>query len=122
LCALLVLAQILAFAHGALASHQTCLEHGEAIHAGSHPSSTTSSTKPASGLALAAPSLEAEGHGHEHCGAMAHRRAKLALPLPALGGVLDLQRVVNPWVETTQSLIAGPALLFLAPKGSPPVA
>jgi hypothetical protein len=124
-CGLLSVAQILASAHGALVSHRTCPEHGEAIHASSRPTAPpmvrpiVAQATPA--FAVDARSLGVEGHEHEHCGSMAHGRAKPAMPLPTWGGLLA-QPVVTTWADSAPSLSPGVALFALAPKGSPPVA
>jgi hypothetical protein len=121
-CGLLAVAQILSSAHGALVSHRTCPEHGEAIHPGptGRPTASPGLAKPAPVFAVYAEPAGVEGHQHEHCVSMAHARAKPEMPLLTWGGLLDLP-AVTAWVDTTPSLSPGVALLALAPKGSPPV-
>ncbi len=118
-CGLLALAQILAFAHLATVGHQTCLEHGEAIHAGTRLSIPAEQRTPV--LAARSASSDSEGHEHEHCLSAAHGRAKLVLPPPAAMGVLVLCLASSTWADTARSFLADVDLLALAPKGSPPV-
>lgn len=120
-CCLLVAAQLLTFAHGALVTHRICQEHGEAVHTAVHGVEPSVSAKSAPGLALEAQPIDAAGHDHEHCLAMAHGRAKPVMPLPAWGGLID-QPAITEWSDPAPSLFPGVALLSLAPKGSPPVA
>jgi hypothetical protein len=120
-CGVLALAQILAFAHLATVGHQTCLEHGEAIHTGIRTASTAAPAQSAGRIAFESQASDSEGHEHEHCLSAAHGRAKLVLPVPVASGVLVLCPVGATSADSTRLLFAGVDLLALAPKGSPPI-
>jgi hypothetical protein len=121
LCGLLALAQILAFAHLATVGHRTCLEHGEAIHAGARPPGAVRVDASVRRVAANSSSSDLEEHQHEHCLFAAHGRSKLVLPVPATMGLIDVGPVGARAVATTPLVFAGVDVLALAPKGSPPV-
>jgi hypothetical protein len=120
-CCLLASAQILAFAHLALVGHQTCLEHGEAIHAGHAKAAPAQAGQPRVGVTLNAQPLDLEGHAHEHCLSVANSRTKLVLPLLAEGALIALLPMQGSYVDVFDASFVGVDLLALAPKGSPPV-
>ena len=116
LASLLVLCNVLAQRHEALAAHRRCVEHGELIDVAS---TAARSAAPVANGRIAARSTAAAGDEHEHCqlcpasfSPAVAARATLALALvPAWTPPLAPPRPVPQLVE----------LVRIAPKTSPPV-
>jgi hypothetical protein len=124
---LVVFTQFSSFAHMLLVRHATCPEHGELIHPDEDGAAPAHHDAVASHDKSQGPSIEsgpesANGHGHDHCAVLAHRRdsttlaaasnCPLPVPPPALAGIDGHRQILTP---------ASFALYLLAPKNSPPV-
>jgi hypothetical protein len=119
---LLLAAQLLTLGHLLIVRHTICPEHGEAIHSGSP--SETPALRPTHEGATGDPALGSGAplaeHAHDHCLARANPRERFAL-LPAL----DLRPgplLVAATLPSLSAVAVAPAVavLFLAPKNSPP--
>jgi hypothetical protein len=119
---LLLVAQLLALGHLAIVRHTICSEHGEAIHSGSPGEAR--GLRPAHEGAAADPALGQGGppaeHSHDHCLALANTRERFAL-LPALD-LITGPLVAAARLPSLSAVSAAPAVavLFFAPKNSPP--
>ena len=116
----LVLLQVVGLAHFLLVAHEICPEHGEfqdinPLHEARGVASLAASSHTA--LAGSLPDRQ-HGLGHEHCATVLHQRARAFAPLSALAGALEL--VVRLGAVAAPEARSSVALLFLAPKGSPP--
>jgi hypothetical protein len=119
LCAVLVSAHVFTFAHLALVSHRTCVEHGEAIHAEALSPTLQAGAKAESAVEGQAPDVA--GHEHEHCICLAFGRSKLVLSAPAMGRLPEAPTVVEALCDAPDCLVGGAEILAFAPKASPPV-
>ena len=119
LTAALVLTQTSSALHELLVPHRVCAEHGHRIHAGQTASPRVDRPDGSQGPA-ARSHRAAESDHHEHC-------APPARPEP--GGLPLLRAVVamlapigqgSAFATTRVVVHAGPAILLVAPKQSPP--
>lgn len=118
--AVLVASQVGSWAHEAVVSHVTCLEHGESLHAGA-PSAREASTWAGEGARLGR--LPAAEQGHEHCAGGAFLRARGAvLPGPVATGRLALFSIATPSCDGARPAIVAGRVYRQAPKTSPPSA
>ena len=120
-CGLLALAQLIAFSHVALVAHRICSEHGEAIHGNPLDDTAVFSGRDDESASFLPAGGDVAGHDHEHCLCMAHSRERLVFPSPTSAGpayfaTVQLRQVLDPPAHAVPV-----PLLFLAPKGSPPV-
>ncbi|HEY3447546.1 MAG TPA: hypothetical protein VGK67_14420 [Myxococcales bacterium] len=119
-CAL-VLLQFFGLAHYFLVSHEICPEHGESLHAHKGAGSLSPALAQVAHPAIAGSNAEGPGEfDHEHCSVFLRRRNP-ALPGPTLG-------IAEPQAAATFEIVAAArdasvsvAVLFFAPKGSPPL-
>ena len=121
LASALVLFQLVGLAHYFLVAHEICLEHGEFLHshraAGSHAPEFVSNA----GAALAGANAGGPGaFEHEHCSVFLRRRNP-ALPGPTLGGVEPQAAAVQEAAPVSGDAPSAVAVLFVAPKSSPPI-
>jgi hypothetical protein len=123
---LCLLVQALGYAHLLLVRHATCLEHAEIVHspspeAGAGARAATAGPRPLH-RRVEGTAPEDQGHGDEHCLALASRRREGAtlVPTQLAGPALS---AAGPSVAppTTPSSFHPVPLLHLAPKSSPPV-
>lgn len=109
--------------HPLVATHRLCPEHGELVDvspgagsAGLHQAILSEGRDPAVERSAAA----VDTHADDHCLLASHRRMTLAAPLRA-----ELAAACGATIEDPSSSAvvpgAGPSLLRLAPKASPPV-
>lgn len=113
--------QTCALLHGILVEHARCPEHGEAVHAAADAHVVPYATRATLDGPLARKDADtrAEGHAHDHCLAVAERRA--AAIAPDAGGFVPER--LSAIVPTTPDQTVRPAarpLFLLAPKTSPP--
>ncbi|HEX3867033.1 MAG TPA: hypothetical protein VHV78_09780 [Gemmatimonadaceae bacterium] len=112
--------QVGVYVHLAFTAHVTCAEHGELIEAGSVRKSVAAADDRRAERTYVAASSDV-AHGHEHCIVAAHRRlnsteaqvrsAAITAQLPFIARVVVDNGPPSPI-----------ALIFLAPKNSPPLA
>jgi hypothetical protein len=123
LALVLGVSQATAWLHAAVISHGTCLEHGEAIHAG------VETAAPDAGPVAAAEASDADraaaevtlAAAHDHCASSALLRWRdIALAAPAVTAALP--PVVRHGVPAVPShrAAARAAVYLVAPKTSPP--
>jgi hypothetical protein len=121
LASALVLLQCVGLAHSLLVTHELCPEHGEFLHvygggAGSRVLALDSTDHDVVSASVARGARENE---HEHCSVFLHQRTR-ALAGPTLGAtelhVAAALRAAPPAAEVRASI----AVLFFAPKNSPP--
>jgi hypothetical protein len=120
LVALFYVAQHLsAVAHFALVRHAVCDEHGELVDVEATTSAAAAEGSPASEL-NSPQSSSHSGHGHEHCGVLAHLRPHLSA---AVFAAIPVRVAARPDI-TIASRHRAPSLAIpiyrLAPKNSPP--
>jgi hypothetical protein len=109
-----------------LVQHATCAEHGESIHVSDAARHENAAGVIEIGAAAQAVVLgsdagePAEGHGHEHCLAVAHGRGHVGLRTVA--GPVTADPPAQPFLskETASFRPAVCAVYRLAPKNSPP--
>jgi hypothetical protein len=121
---LLLAAQLATLGHLLIVRHTICPEHGEAIHAASPSEAQALRASPAglaSGPALDRGATPAE-HADDHCLARANTRERFALlPTPDVTPGSLLETATLPSLSTV-AVAPAVAVLFLAPKNSPPSA
>lgn len=121
--ALCLLVQVSALGHFVFVQHETCAEHGEAIHAdepGQHSAGAHEKGQISGGFALA----PEEGSGvdvHDHCPLVPDRAPRALLVLDATHDTLcparsPVERPNAAWIRWSPT-----DLRLLAPKTSPPV-
>lgn len=117
-----LLGQFSSLAHNLLVQHATCAEHGEIVHTGATSAPEGAATEVAADPTVgdSGASEPAEGHGHDHCLAVAHGRGHVGLQTVDAAVALDqpAKRVVA--VTTGTARPVSYALYRLAPKNSPP--
>jgi hypothetical protein len=124
LAAVLVTALLLAHAsnalHELLVPHRVCAEHGHRVHANEAPEGAALGTPRVRGPA-ASPERAAEPVHHEHCAPPARPEGATAPPLRTK--IATLAPIVGKAPAATARLAvrAGPSILLIAPKQSPPV-
>ena len=113
-------AEFLALAHQVTAHHAYCLAHGHMVDAEvvAAEAGTSAEAAPIEGAALRAQALLA-GHAHGHCDKTVFLQVgELAAAAPtALVGVAQVEHSATAPAAPRAAI----ALLFLAPKHSPPV-
>ena len=118
-CALVFL-QVAGLAHFLLVAHEVCPEHGELIHARRGEAGSHDSMLGATGNdVLDGSEAAASAGGHEHCSVSLHQRSR-ALEVPRLGPAEPQVCAALPSVPSAVDVPAAVAVLFLAPKSSPP--
>ncbi len=121
LVALFYVAQhVSAVAHFALVRHAVCDEHGELVDVDAALSAAPESRAAADPGLSSGESSSHSGHGHEHCGVLAHLLQQHSPPVFAgiPVRVAAIQTVAGATC-TSAPLVAIPVYL-LAPKNSPP--
>lgn len=116
MAAFVLLCQAAAWVHAAAIPHVTCAEHGESVHLDAQGAASSPPRGDASAPTLAEAPEEATAHAHEHCNLQGHRTATTSPP--ALTDVVA--ESLAPASPATAAPPAAVALLFLAPKTSPP--
>jgi hypothetical protein len=119
LAILLVLLQFAGLAHFLLVQHEICPEHNELVHGhapwtepyGAAPDATSSD-------ALSQAEAGAGGSEHGHCSVFLHQRARTFVPLTL--GVAALREGAALGVADRAPPPLSVAVLFFAPKNSPP--
>ena len=117
--AALLLTQLSSALHELLVTHRVCAEHGHRIHASDAAGPNFDRPAGVRGPA-AGTSRGADSEHHEHCAAPARpdsagvqlQRAAVAMLAPIAGKALAAPARV--------SVVAGPSILLVAPKQSPP--
>jgi hypothetical protein len=113
--------QVSSFAHLVLVRHVTCAEHGELVELGrEHATASAAPTRQASATVAAA--AAESGHGHEHCLIAPMRRDRLAASAPAALDSAHIDAYGTIGVLVADAVPPPIAVIFLAPKNSPPLA
>jgi hypothetical protein len=117
--------QVSSLAHTLLVQHATCAEHGESIHVSD--AARLDQTAAGAGIGFADPVVAgsdagapAEGHGHDHCLAVAHGRGHVGLRTLTAPVTANPPVLVVVTAETANSRPASCPVYRLAPKNSPP--
>lgn len=112
-------AQIGSLAHLVLVPHESCPEHGEAVHAGTHtPAADRAATGARDILAVQADDGPGEDDEHHHCLFVTERRkATTAVDVVQATAVLTDAAGAEPAAVADS---VGRAVYRLAPKTSPP--
>ncbi len=119
LVALLLLAQGASALHELLVPHRVCAEHGHRVH-GNAASVGSFQVSRAGGLPVAIPGSAAEPEAHEHCALPARpQQTGVCLEHPSIGELARVLHFSRLPVERAP-LRAGPPILLVAPKQSPP--
>lgn len=115
--ALLVLAQVVAFAHVGLVEHRTCALHGELVH----PGHVTAGTAAEGRDVTAIHALRGVEEGdHDHCVCMAPGRERFVLSSSLADGLGPAMLGCAHGIQLAAAPALSIALLALAPKSSPP--
>jgi hypothetical protein len=112
--------QVGVYVHLAFTAHVTCAEHGELVEAGGGRKAFATADDRRVERTYAASSREVT-HGHEHCVVAAHRRLH-SVEAQARTVAVTAQLPFVARVVAANGPPSPIALIFLAPKNSPPLA
>ena len=119
LALVLVAGQGATLAHLAIVRHAYCAEHGELVDVGAESSAPTpASPEDATDHVLPGPASGSDGHEHEHCAVVGHRRE--AVLADRVGPAVTLHAPVEPAPPADVVVVAVGPVFRLAPKQSPP--
>lgn len=119
--AALVLLQVQTLAHFFLVPHEFCAEHGELIHGHAEGSAAQAATREVAeaGVLDSAQAGTRHAAGHDHCPVFVHQRSR-AVVEPAAEAPHPVAAAPLNAVSAERAAPASVAVLFFAPKNSPP--